>query len=534
MNLKNLDPNLKTEEATPSTESELQLKPKPKSGSQSGLNPELNPEPNPELNPEPEPGLNPQPKPKPQRALPCTLPAAAAEVIAALAQTVQEAEAGAVGLMTPSNYGQQKFIWQQHALAGDFSAPVFVYDREQIEELQILNLTFLDQCVAYSQFSKEELLQAARPGTDQELLLWLWRLLDKRLRELSRRIFQRADYLAAMPAEPAEPMVSPQALAMCAVELPTDAELARWRLEAERWQSQRSLIGKPQWAGADSLRQVRVEASELVDTFNATFEHLQLRSPSTGRLWSAELSGRVTAVTVEGEQARILVPVAYSTNALHVGRLIAHEIEGHAAARVNTEGLFRFLLRSAYGNSPLLELVSLLAKSPDESLNEAAAKLSEVRLLGVQYTPAPFYALAADWAFRQRCSFATVAKRIYDLRREAGVSLEVAVDAAWRVAYRTFRGGGDTKNTCYKRGYDFLAALAVGNPELAQDMLNYATLSFTELGELRRLYGDLDPVVAMTRQTKQDADVMLAPVSGPLEAEYWLRDQFEQLCELLV
>lgn len=514
MNLKNLDPNLKTEEVAPGTEIEPNPNPNPNPGS----------EPNSEL----KLGPDPESKPRSQQALPCTLPAAVAEVIAALAQTVQEAEACASGLMMPSNYRQQKFIWQQHALAGDFSAPVFTYDREQIEELQILNLAFLDQCVAYSQFSKEELLQAARPGTDQELLLWLWRLLDKRLRELSRRIFQRADYLAAMPTELTEPTVSPQALAMCAVELPTDAELARWRLEAERWQPQRSLIGQPQWVGSDSLRRVRVEASELVDTFNAAFEHLQLRSPGTGRLWSAELSGRVTAVTVEGERARILVPVAYSTNALHVGRLIAHEIEGHATARVNTEGLFRFLLRSAYGDSPLLELVPLLAKSPDESLNEAAAKLSEVRLLGVRYAPAPFYALAADWAFRQRCGFATVAKRIYDLRREAGVAPQIAVDAAWRVAYRTFRGGGDTKNTCYKRGYDFLAALAVGNPELTQDMLNYATLSFAEIGELRRLCGDLDPVVMMAKQVENDADVMLMPVSGPLEAEYWLRDRFAQ------
>ena len=438
----------------------------------------------------------------------------AIERMASLAQTANSLY---YQIITPVNYHAEKEAWLRSAQAGKFTQPQFCYDQALLTHVSHLEEEFCEHFLLYSEIGKEESLQAANlEQVSQGVLTQVLLLLDRRLRALSRNVFQRATFVSALPAEPSEPQVSVQALQMSEVSLPTPAELDVWRLEAQCWQPQCSLSNCDQnrllWANKRKL-----SAEQAVEVFNEIFR-TQHYCNVARQPWRAEVSSRVSAVTVIGEQARLQVPTQRTFTAAEVAKLIAHEIEGHVRARINTEALFARILRQAYGEwSPFLGFVPLLAKSPDETLNEGVAKFNEVRLLGEQKTPAPFYGLAIDLAFRQHASFSEVAHEIYSLRRLAGANITTATRTAWNAAYRVFRGGGVIKDVCYKRGYNLVAPIMVGNPEMGALLADYATLSLGEILELQRAG------LALKEHWPEHRHLQCA--------NYWLQSQLSQLLD---
>ena len=443
---------------------------------------------------------------------------------ARLAQIANEVGALAPRLFTPINHQDEKTAWLDRAAKGDFTAPEFIYDHDLLVYARALGREFTEMALVHSELSIEYALSCAVPDTNRELLSYVLLLLDERLRSISA-LFAKADRLWNLCIHSdMQPKIVRRDLNRYEAPLPTDDELARWWSEAECWQPDQQPQGGMFSGGVQrGLKRVELDAAEIVKVFDHVLWQQGYISPLQQRQWRAEVSDAVSAITVSGEQAKILVPPTRKLNAVKLASLIAHEISGHVRARLNAEHLFMQILTDAYGEqTPLLDFVPLLAKSPDESLNEGAAKLNEVTLLGTSKVPAPFYGLAIDLAFRRDADFARVAQQIFELRRAAGVKKSTALNTAWTTAYRVFRAGGTTKDVCYKRGFELLAPLKLGNPELADTLSNYATLAMHEVLELRDRGAALDGIGPEVGRT------VFQPSNA---AAYWLQSQVARLID---
>lgn len=213
------------------------------------------------------------------------------------------------------------------------------------------------------------------------------------------------------------------------------------------------------------------------------------------RNWTIVISDEVSAIDVRDKTASgnptVYIPTNRRVDGLKLLELIGHEINCHLRDSANTNALLRGLVKN---NPCLLPLVPAMAKSDDEFLYEAHAKLSDVSVNGTSAIPKPYYIVAQELA-RQGKSFSEVAYTIFELQESTTTkSTKALATSAWTTAYRVFRGCTNLQNPdgyvfwkdhAYLSGY--LAARK--NPDSA--LLDYATLSNDELKMLEQAGIDL-------------------------------------------
>lgn len=202
--------------------------------------------------------------------------------------------------------------------------------------------------------------------------------------------------------------------------------------------------------------------------------------------WKCIIDDRIKSAVdardkTESGVSQLVIPTRKTADGRKLCSLIGHEIESHVRGSENSRELFRQLLGD---NSPLSPLVNLLAKADDEKLYEGAAKMMDVKTNGDMSKPHPYYVIAVDQAMRNNsyANFGSVAKTIYNLKRNAGATEEEALNFAWTITRRVYRGCTNTSNHRFANTKDI--AYFVGYT-LAQNVptsyLDFSSMSIADL-----------------------------------------------------
>ena len=225
-----------------------------------------------------------------------------------------------------------------------------------------------------------------------------------------------------------------------------------------------------------ALEERRFRPSEIRKTFTNVLDYYGFRPA-----WECILDPLVKTIDArdktESGKSQLVVPQKRVLDGYKMAVLIGHEIESHIRGSENSRALFRDLLR----DSPLAPLVNLLAKSNDELFYEGVAKASDVAIGGANAEPHPYFTIAINLALNEHKSFGEVAHIIYILGYTGSTSAQKAVDFAWNVTRRIFRGATDTsKGFAFTKDYGYLAGYEVIG-DVPAHLHNYSTLTLNEL-----------------------------------------------------
>jgi hypothetical protein len=231
------------------------------------------------------------------------------------------------------------------------------------------------------------------------------------------------------------------------------------------------------------LSKMKFNAKEIGRWFSVALDYYGISD------WDIDIDKRYTSIDARTKSSNgcvIGIPEDRSLTGPELIKLIGHEIESHIRSVENARQLFTNLL----GNkSPLMPLVTILAKSDDELLDEGQAKISDVHICGTDSIPSPYYSIAIDQA-RRGHTFRDVAETIFGLRIEAGDSHNAAAVKSWQSTYRVFRGSTDTgssngyvftKDYIYYAGYKIAKNINPAYLEFASVGLNDLLLLFKEI-----------------------------------------------------
>ena len=228
------------------------------------------------------------------------------------------------------------------------------------------------------------------------------------------------------------------------------------------------------------------KATEIRDTFNAVLDYYGFRP-----VWECTLDPLAKTIDArdktEDGQPRLVVPSRRISNGRSMAVLIGHEIESHIRGSENS----RALLRKIIGDTPLAPLVNLLAKADNEQFYEGVAKMSDVAIMGNSAIPHPFYTIAINLALNEGKSFGDVAKTIYMLKYTGAETRDAAINSAWNITRRVFRGATDTsKGFAFTKDYGYLAGYDIVK-NIPPYLHDYSTFTLKELKLLEEAGVDL-------------------------------------------
>ncbi len=218
------------------------------------------------------------------------------------------------------------------------------------------------------------------------------------------------------------------------------------------------------------------KATEIRDTFNAVLDYYGFRPA-----WECVLDPMVKTIDArdktEDGQSRLIVPSRRISNGRSMAILIGHEIESHIRGSENS----RALLRKIIGGTPLEPLINLLAKADNEQFYEGVAKMSDVAIVGNDAIPHPFYTIAINLALNEGKSFGEVANTIYMLKYTGTETRDTAINFAWTVTRRIFRGATDTsRGFAFTKDYGYLAGYDIAK-NIPTCLHDYSTFTLKEL-----------------------------------------------------
>ena len=247
------------------------------------------------------------------------------------------------------------------------------------------------------------------------------------------------------------------------------------------------------------LKSQKFNAAAIEKWFTAALDYYDIPN------WNIEIGEQFSAIDVRTKnssgQPTIAIPAKRTVNGLKLLELIGHEIESHLRSVENARSLF---LEHVGSSSPLAPLALIFAKSDDELLDEGQAKLSDVRINGLEAIPTVFYSIAIDQA-RRGHSFSDVAETIFGLCVDkAGDSHTTAASRSWTYTYRIFRGATDTSATkgyYFPKDYVYLAGYNTAK------IVNPTYLEFASVGlsELDAFFATVDIDAIKSKYPNRDA-----------------------------
>lgn len=211
--------------------------------------------------------------------------------------------------------------------------------------------------------------------------------------------------------------------------------------------------------------------------------------------WNITISDDVSAIDVRDKTASgtptVFIPTSRRVDGLKLLELIGHEINCHLLDSTNANALLRGLIQN---NPCLLPLIPVMAKSDDELLYEAHAKLSDVSVNGTSAIPKPYYVVAQNLA-RKGKNFSEVAYAIYELQeRTTNKKPKALATSAWTVAYRVFRGCTNPEKPngyVFWKDYAYLGGYLFMRQNQDPSFLNYSTMTPDEIEMLKAVGVDL-------------------------------------------
>ncbi len=392
----------------------------------------------------------------------------AARSFAALAMTMNP-----VAMCVPLNLLDLEADWKACAKHGHFFNPEFNYDRAELHRIALLGVDL------YSYWSQIDLGCLPEDELDRAILAILeHRFADALLTtEIAASILNTDDVStqAAIYGLYGEPSSSIIAHAYDALAHP-----ANYR---ERHHSR--------FSSADLLKldSRSFNAEGIRRQFLTVFDYYGF-----SQAWECVIDQRVThAIDARDKTAngksQLIIPARKTVKGRALASLIGHEIESHIRSSENARALFRKLL-SRPSLMPLMPLVPLLAKSDNECFYEGVAKLSDVATNGDNSLPHPFYAIAIHNAQSGK-NFGEIAQIIAMLKHAGNVTQDEAINFAWNVTRRIYRGCTDTsKSFANTKDYGYFAGyiLAKSAPASYRD---YSTLTVEDLRLLETAGVDL-------------------------------------------
>lgn len=401
----------------------------------------------------------------------------------------------ALTIIIPTNYDaeRERMIAEAIEKGGHFSEPHFEYDEKKMATIAARRPGFYETREPLRVY--RDLRKSSFPeGND--LKSWIIDLAWERLAYTDNSIFGRAEFLNNLieNGKAAVPFInfgSFNRFSEGEGALPSNEELREITGKSRYWES--GAFGQNAKHltidELEALKSRRFNAGEIRNVFQQALNANNIIG------WTVEVSSDVSSITVIGEWREILIPPKRNVKGTEMAKLIAHEIEGHVRGRCNAESMMISLLNEEYGNSnkcPLYPFVPLLSKSPNELINEGAAKIAEVDLIGEKSLPTPFYCVALYYAIQRKYSFVETLRAIFDIRSASSKKPENAASTAWLSAYRVFRGGGMSKDKSYYLGYKKLRSIEALNPVAFKRYVDYATLSDSEIDALMKFGVDFD------------------------------------------
>ena len=211
------------------------------------------------------------------------------------------------------------------------------------------------------------------------------------------------------------------------------------------------------------LKSLTFDANGIAKYFQLTLDYMRKHAHFGARMgieeensptYLIDVSSRYTSVCTLASSASgksiIGIPANRKVNGLRLIELIGHELNSHYRSAMNTRNLFRNILEYRQ-KSDFISLAPLLSHSLNKTMSEGFAKLSDTQVLGVSGLPKPYPILAASF-IEQGHNFQETMEYVFDLSLRNHRSEDVALDNAWKIAYRLFRGQTDTSSHC---GYVF-------------------------------------------------------------------------------
>ena len=375
-----------------------------------------------------------------------------------------------VAICNPTNLSDIEKDWKASARAGYFPNPDFRYNREELKRVALFGnnihgywLQIRNNCVCQNKIDRVILQLLERRTCDAMLAA-----------EIAAGILQKED-------------LRTQSAIITAYGRPSSSFILRCYNALENPTTYYS-CNKPRFSEAKQaeLEERSFKASEIRDTFNAVLDYYGFRPA-----WECVLDPLVKTIDArdktEDGQSRLIVPNRRVVNARSMATLIGHEIECHIRGSENS----RALLRRILGGTPLEPLVNLLAKADNEQFYEGVAKMSDVALMGNDAMPHPFFTIAINLALNEGKSFGDVAKTVYMLKRTGAEKQDTAINFAWTVTRRVFRGATDTsKGFAFTKDYGYLAGYDVAR-NIPAYLHDYSTFTLSELKFLEEAGVDL-------------------------------------------
>ena len=240
-----------------------------------------------------------------------------------------------------------------------------------------------------------------------------------------------------------------------------------------------------------TLQSLQFNAADMRKRFMEIFKFYGFQT------WECVIDSRVQNAVdardkTESGKSQLVIPARKTADGRKLCSLISHEIESHVRGSENSRALFKQLLGEG---SPLSPLINLLAKADDEKLYEGVAKMADVFTNGDTSKPHPYYVIAINQALRgdNYAHFGAVAETIYGLKHNAGITSNQALDFAWNVTRRVYRGCtntakprfANTKDLAYFIGYTLTQCVPTS-------YLDFSSMSIVDLQVLAQAGVDLN------------------------------------------
>ena len=348
-----------------------------------------------------------------------TLVLDAASSFAKAAMTINPVE-----MLVPTNLAAVSQSWKAAAITGEFMNPVFRYNEPELTRIKLLLSKIMDNYhVIESNCQPENKIDIA-----------IMKILELRYQDallaaeiasdiLSERDSYSQEALFGLYGTPSADLIKQS---FDAIEHPE----RRQEDKGSRFSEEKRLELKNRRFNAEQIRKIFLKVLVYYDFIGS---------------WNCVIDPNITNAIdardkTKSGQSLLVIPATKIVDGVALANLIGHEIESHIRGSENSRSIFKELL----AGTPLLPLVRLLAKSDNEVFYEGVAKMRDVETNGDASLPHPYYVIAASLA-REGYDFRYVANTVYAFKLSAGASKKEAIDFAWNIARRIFRGCTNTK-----------------------------------------------------------------------------------------
>lgn len=376
-----------------------------------------------------------------------------------------------VAMCVPTNLSEIDKDWKTCAKAGYFPNPKFQYDKGELHRIALLGIKISSYWA--------QIRLNCKPQNDIEdaiLKILEGRVCDAILTaEIAASILDEDDArtqeaLIGLYGKPSGSLITN---AYHAIANP-----------ATHQEGRRSRFDKVELARLEALK---FNAADIRKQFISVFNFYGFRPA-----WECIIDQHITnAIDARDKtptgKSQLVIPAKKVVDGRALVSLIGHEIESHIRGSENSRALFCQLLGD---ESPLLSLVPLLAKSDNESFYEGVAKMSDVATNGDNSLPHPFYVIAIHHAQNGE-NFGSIAQVVYMLKHVGNTTDDEAINFAWNITRRIFRGCTDTsKGFANTKDYGYFAGYEMAKTVPAS-YRDYSSMTISDLRLLENAGVDL-------------------------------------------